>query len=99
MGIRLLMLKTRNRRSVERKTLVKRNGKWEEKPFKELEKGDNFQLFEPSGDQVFDHKNDYIFCATSQPYFCQELEAWVIDVEENIDKTNSESKIENKKEN
>ena len=65
-----------------RKVLVKRGiNRWEETEFKHLHLGDNFRLFEPNGDSVINEKNEEIFCATSNAFFSEEWEAWMINTE------------------
>lgn len=65
-----------------RKVVVKRGiNRWEEVEFRHLHVGDNFRLFEPNGDSVVNEKNEEIFYASSNPYFCDEWEAWMIDTE------------------
>lgn len=51
-----------------RTVLVNRSGSWKEINFNELNKGDNFRLFEPNGDEVIDEKGGNIFYSTSEPY-------------------------------
>ena len=51
-----------------RKVLVNRNGSWKEISFKELNKGDNFRMFEDTGEEVVDQKGNVIFYSTSEPY-------------------------------
>lgn len=51
-----------------RKVMVSRNGTWKEIDFNELSKGDNFRLFEPSGESVSDQSGNEIFYSTSEPY-------------------------------
>jgi hypothetical protein len=65
-----------------RKVLVKRGiSRWEEIDFKHLHEGDNFKMFEPNGDAVVNEKNEEIFCATSQPFYSDEWEAWMVKTE------------------
>jgi hypothetical protein len=54
---------------------------WQEINFKHLHEGDNFRLFEPNGDSVVNEKNEVIFYATSNPYFNEDFEVWMINTE------------------
>lgn len=47
---------------------VNRNGIWKEISFMELNKGDNFRMFESNGDPVIDKNGNTIFYSTSEPY-------------------------------
>jgi hypothetical protein len=58
---------------------VNRNGSWKEIDFSELNKGDNFRLFEPTGEPVHDANDNEIFYSTSEPYK-NEHGIWQIDV-------------------
>lgn len=64
-----------NKRTV---SVLKGINRWEEIDFKHLHVGDNFRLFEPNGDLVVNEKNESIFCATSNPYYSEEWEVWMI---------------------
>lgn len=47
---------------------VNRNGTWKEISFMELNKGDNFRMFESNGDIVLDREGNTVFYSTSEPY-------------------------------
>jgi hypothetical protein len=60
---------------------VNRNGIWKAIDFKKLNKGDNFKMFEPTGEPVIDNNNNTVFYSTSEPYK-NENGIWQIDVME-----------------
>lgn len=47
---------------------VNRNVIWKEISFTELNKGDNFRMFESTGETVTDKNGNTIFYSTSEPY-------------------------------
>lgn len=51
-----------------RKVEVNRDGTWKEIRFNELNKGDNFRMFESDGEPVLDLKGNSILYSTSEPY-------------------------------
>jgi hypothetical protein len=63
----------------ERKVLVNRAGEWTEISFSELNKGDNFRMFESSGEEVIGKNNEVIFYSMSEPYK-NENGIWKIDI-------------------
>lgn len=65
-----------------RRTLAFRNHKWVEIDFKQLQKGDNFRMFELNGDEVLDEYGNKTMQAKSDPYYDLELECWIIDLED-----------------
>lgn len=52
----------------ERTVLVNRTGQWKEISFSHLNKGDNFRMFESTGEEVLNRNNEAIFFAKSEPY-------------------------------
>lgn len=58
---------------------VNRNGTWKEISFMELNKGDNFRMFESTGEEVLDAKGNAILYSTSEPYKNKD-NTWQIDI-------------------
>jgi hypothetical protein len=58
---------------------VNRDGIWKEISFKELNKGDNFRMFEETGEPVIDLNGETIFYSTSEPYR-NDVGIWEIDI-------------------
>ncbi|MBS4172986.1 hypothetical protein [Bacillus sp. FJAT-49736] len=64
-----------------RKTVVIRNREWVEIDFCQLQKGDNFKMFEQNGEEVLDEFGNTWMQAKSDPYYDLELECWLVDIE------------------
>lgn len=47
---------------------VNRNGSWKNIEFSQLSKGDNFRMFEATGEEVVDNNSNTVFYSTSEPY-------------------------------
>ncbi|WP_144509846.1 hypothetical protein [Bacillus sp. FJAT-22090] len=60
-----------------RRTEVYINGEWKEINFQELKKGDNFRMFESTGEEVLDLSGSTVFHATSDSYL-NEDKVWQI---------------------
>lgn len=58
-----------------------RDGKWQAVEFHELRVGDQFSLFESTGEVVPSDEGYVVFKVTSEPYFSEEGNEWVVDVE------------------
>jgi hypothetical protein len=65
----------------ERTVLANRTGEWTEISFSELSKGDNFRMFESTGEEVVGKNNEVIFYSTSEPYK-NEHGIWQIDIKD-----------------
>ncbi|MGV3465734.1 MAG: hypothetical protein ACO1OT_10630 [Heyndrickxia sp.] len=64
-----------------RRTIVFKNNKWMEIDFRQLQKGDNFMMFELNGEEVLDEYGNNVMQAKSDPYYDFELECWIVDLE------------------
>ncbi|AYP68343.1 hypothetical protein PQE75_gp136 [Bacillus phage vB_BcoS-136] len=62
-----------------RKVEVRRDKEWVGIHFSELKKGDNFRMFEPTGEEVVDKKGNTIFYAESEVYKTDDG-VWCIEV-------------------
>ncbi len=59
---------------------VDREGNWEVVDYNSLKTGDRFRMFHPDGTQFIDSDKQDVLHATSEPFFDEELGAWLIHI-------------------
>ncbi|KAF0819038.1 hypothetical protein KIS4809_2330 [Bacillus sp. ZZV12-4809] len=59
---------------------INKDGKWEEVHFNKICPGDSFRMYHPNGTQFIDSNNEHVLYATSEPFYDEELDAWLVHI-------------------